>query len=1218
MTADHQPPTDANERARATARNGFDILSVFGADAPGAKFGRYEIIDEIARGATAVVYRARQPGLDRIVALKVLQSGPMASVEQLQRFMQEAQSAARLQHPNIVPIHDFGVQAGQHYFTMDLIDGESLADRLARGPIPTREALAITRQVADALHFAHEHNVVHRDIKPGNILLDKSGRVHVTDFGVAKEMDHTEMRLTATGQMIGTPQYMSPEQASGRSAHVDRRADVFSLGSTLYEMLTGQPAFLADSMMQMLHKICHDDPPSPHTLNHKIHRDAATICLKAIEKDLPRRYQTARAMAQDIERFLASEPIAATAPSLVLRRLRKLKRHVPLIAGNLLLAGLALYALRLYLRSRPSHVELRIGTENCEVTLDDQRIAPEQFAEPMLIKAGRHHVQVASEPEYNPQEFTFVTKPAESVSFNVDLERRRGRLVVTANPPDAGITIFGPDNYRLPLRGPRVEQELPTGPYTVLVYRENYLAHDLDVVVANHATNTCTVALPSVGVWSAPTGANIQSVPAVADVDDSGMTEAVVGDNAGSVYCVSARTGVMKWVHQVGDAVQAPVAVAATNIFVGTTAGKLFCLAGGDGHEVWRKPFDAGGPIYGAILLRDVNGDGTPDAIIGSGDGSVFAVSGVTGTGLWTNNVEGRIESAVALGRSGTNEVVLVGTSSMFLYCYSVARGELLWRAEAGAPLLFPPRFAELAGQPCALFPTPKSAGDNRTLTAISLTDHKVVGASDEFPQRFDLTGTGAPQQIVVTATGTTCFDATGTNQLWQSEYLAVGAYTADMDGDGTLDLVFNNGPDEIVALSGKDGSLIGRIKLDATTGRGLALDDVDRDGNPDIIVGVAQHLQCFSFTGGRKLWFARSDGYYDAPFTSLAGRFITKNIAGEIVCHDPQFSDAVWQVPTSPQPAPYYGVAAGPGVVVDADASPRLLRALAADTGKLLWQTRLPAETETIGAPAVGENLVVVSDGVASVHAFALTNGTPRWSARLPNVTTAATIGGGRVIVTGMTDRYAAVYCLSATNGQTLWRTGFSDPVPTPPVLVDVNGDGIPDVVAACDNGIVYMLDGKDGTTLWLYRHTDRHVRTRNGLVVAGTDGFIATSTGNVLCLDLKTGQPKWTRQLKEPVLGMPTLADMDGTVAVLVGTMKGRVHCLNCKDGTELWTYEVGAPIRYGAPLVMKNPKLGAPLVIVGTGPPENGLYCLRGDCPRANDRGWSGPWKEVAGQR
>ena len=290
-------------------------------------------------------------------------------------------------------------------------------------------------------------------------------------------------------------------------------------------------------------------------------------------------------------------------------------------------------------------------------------------------------------------------------------------------------------------------------------------------------------------------------------------------------------------------------------MFVATTTGKLFCLAGDDGHEVWRKPFEAAGPVFGAIILRDVNGDSTPDAIIAGGEGAVYAVSGATGTGLWTNTVEGRVESCVALGRAGTNEFVLIGGSGGTLAAFGLHRGELLWSVAIDTPLLLPPRFEELGGQPCVLLPTPKAPGDAHTLTAVSLTEHKATGVSAEFPRRLDLAGTGQTQSIVVAEDGTTCYDATGTNQLWRSDYLAIGAYTADLDGDGTLDLVFNNGPDEIVALSGKDGTLLGRIMLDAPTGRGFTLDDVDGDGNPDIVVGVAQYLRCFSLAGGRKCW---------------------------------------------------------------------------------------------------------------------------------------------------------------------------------------------------------------------------------------------------------------------------------------------------------------------------------------------------------------------------
>ena len=359
MTPDNQPPAHATP--------------IFGDGTAFTEFGRYEILDEIARGATAVVYRARQRGLDRVVALKVLLSGPIASPEQLQRFMQEAHSAARLQHPNIVPIHDFGVQDGQHYFTMDLIEGESLAGRLARGPIPTREALMIIRQVADALHFAHEHNVVHRDVKPGNILLDKSGRVHVADFGVAKEMDHTDMRLTATGQMIGTPAYMSPEQAEMSGLDIDTRSDVYSLGVLLYELLTGTTPLDVQQLRdagyaEMQRLIREQEAPRPSTrlsllgdsatvqagnrgldvkrLAQLLAGDLDWIAMKALDKDRNRRYETPGNFAEDIQRYLQRDAILARPPSTVykIKKFVQRNRAAALSAATiatLLLVGIA-------------------------------------------------------------------------------------------------------------------------------------------------------------------------------------------------------------------------------------------------------------------------------------------------------------------------------------------------------------------------------------------------------------------------------------------------------------------------------------------------------------------------------------------------------------------------------------------------------------------------------------------------------------------------------------------------------------------------------------------------------------------------------------------------------------------------------------------------------------------------------------------------------------
>jgi hypothetical protein len=309
----------------------------------GRAFGPYEILEEISRGSFGVVYRARQPGLDRVVALKVLLAGAHASPEAISRFQREARAAARLRHPSIVPIFDIGSHEGHHYFAMGFVEGEPLSGRIARRDIGIPQALALAETLADAIQTAHAENVIHRDLKPSNIILDRQGAPHITDFGLAKQVD-LDTRYTQSGTTIGTPAYMPPEQARGDLAQVGPRSDVYALGAVLYEMLTGRSPFTGRSLLEVVVAVLNEPVRPPRQINPNIHRDVQTIVLKCLEKDPALRYASAAELRDDIRRFRSGEAIHARPIGPVRRAGRLLRRHATFLAAAatvLLVVGLS-------------------------------------------------------------------------------------------------------------------------------------------------------------------------------------------------------------------------------------------------------------------------------------------------------------------------------------------------------------------------------------------------------------------------------------------------------------------------------------------------------------------------------------------------------------------------------------------------------------------------------------------------------------------------------------------------------------------------------------------------------------------------------------------------------------------------------------------------------------------------------------------------------------
>jgi WD40 repeat protein/tRNA A-37 threonylcarbamoyl transferase component Bud32 len=304
--------------------------------------GRFELLGIVGRGAFGTVYKARDPELDRTVAVKVPRAGNLAGAQELVRFLREARSAAQLRHPSIVTIHEVGQRDGLPYLVSDFVQGVTLADQLSARRPGFREAAELVAAVADALQYAHEQGVVHRDIKPSNIMLGAAGRPCVMDFGLAKR-EAGEITMTVEGQVLGTPAYMAPEQARGEGHAVDGRCDVYSLGVVLYQLLTGELPFRGTQRM-LLHQVLHDEPRSPRSLNDRIPRDLETVCLMAMAKEPGRRYQTAQDFADDLRRWLKGEPIKARPVGAWERGWRWAKRR-PAAAGLLAVSGVAGLAL---------------------------------------------------------------------------------------------------------------------------------------------------------------------------------------------------------------------------------------------------------------------------------------------------------------------------------------------------------------------------------------------------------------------------------------------------------------------------------------------------------------------------------------------------------------------------------------------------------------------------------------------------------------------------------------------------------------------------------------------------------------------------------------------------------------------------------------------------------------------------------------------------------
>jgi WD40 repeat protein len=377
----------------------------------GGRFGDYELVDEIARGGMGVVYRATQRSLHRVVALKLIQAGEFADAGNLKRFRIEAEAAAHLDHPNIAPIYDVGEVAGQPFYAMRLVDGGTLAGRMDEYTLPKaanrtdarrRQTVAagLIATVARAVHYAHQRGILHRDLKPANVLLDTDGSPHVTDFGLARRIGK-DSTLTKTGAIVGTPSYMAPEQARGQE-DVTTEADVYGLGAVLYHLLAGRPPFAGEDVLDTLYQVREREPARPRSVCREVDRDLETICLKCLDKEPGRRYQSAAALADDLERWQAGEPILARRAGPAERALKWARRNpagAGLVGAGAVMVGALIgtgVALSYNARLSTAKTQLESSNEDLRVANDNRAAA---LAELELKNSEAGRLKTAADAE---------------------------------------------------------------------------------------------------------------------------------------------------------------------------------------------------------------------------------------------------------------------------------------------------------------------------------------------------------------------------------------------------------------------------------------------------------------------------------------------------------------------------------------------------------------------------------------------------------------------------------------------------------------------------------------------------------------------------------------------------------------------------------------------------------------------------------------------------
>jgi tRNA A-37 threonylcarbamoyl transferase component Bud32/outer membrane protein assembly factor BamB len=746
-------------------------------------FGDYELLEEIARGGMGIVYKARQRSLNRTVALKMILAGQLASESEVQRFYQEARTAANLQHPNIVAIHEVGQHDGQHYFSMDYVEGQSLADMVRDAPLPASQAGRYVKVVAEAIQYAHDHGVLHRDLKPSNVLIDRFDQPRVTDFGLAKHVEAQPgasgspgssgfapaAALTQSGAVIGTPSYMPPEQASGSRGALGPASDGYSLGAVLYELVTGRPPFRAATALDTLLQVLESEPAPPRLLNRGVNRDLETIILKCLSKEPTGRYASSRELANDLGSVLEGKPIKARRPGVgerALRWLRRQRRSVVLTAAtaavSVVVVVAAVFGWEWYVQWRQGSFVLRtdgLALETEVLDEQDRAVIPPFTAptrQPVSLPGGQYRLRLSG-PRQMSDTYQLLVEQGERQDLDAGLGSRQLWDPIDVEKSFDVVDVGGRSALVLVSEKGLRYLDGATGKE---VWRRSMDKADQPAVRDDPKYDWSQLARAG---W--PGGDH----PGFGRIRPWLVQPAPVLERDGTRYLV--------WAERSGP-------------WSNRAQPWLMALSSKDGTVKWwfrtEHPLakqDA--TVVCPPLVADVAGDGIIDVIALFGPGRlneskgpawVEAISGRTGRRLWeftvpaprappgsqgqSYDVLGNYPAGMALSRDRRTLVVVAGGRILGV---DVRSGKAAWPArELGLELVARPVFYESGGRPLVLVLAEKDHGD-LTLAAIApeagtawqhtvgqtATSHGSLSPEFTWPVVADLDGDGKPAILV-------------------------------------------------------------------------------------------------------------------------------------------------------------------------------------------------------------------------------------------------------------------------------------------------------------------------------------------------------------------------------------------------------------------------------------------------------------------------------------